>query len=648
MRCVPRNKLETRLTHQVKTRDLVCAVTSVLGIAAGALALSVVLRRRPEVDAPQLVLATGLFGAYCGTVSSVAGVPVGAFLGVPYADPRTLRFAAPIPWYRGRQTHDNTAPAPGCAQATPNLDGMNPSTSEDCLRLNIWSPSCTTYPCSGNRTVVVFIHGGFFQQTGSNNDPQYDGRVLAALGDVVVVVPNWRLGVLGFLSLTRSDGAPVNAGLLDQAEALRWTARNVEFFGGNKSDLVVVGHGSGASALGYHLMSGSGLRSVATIRRAVFMSESPMTRYPVYTDHQKEEEGAILETDILAELFCTQSSQNYSSLLECLRSIPVETLLKKPPRALRELPLFFPVLPVMWPRRTWEKLKIPRSTTVMLGFSDEEGAALLLFYYRSLILHEQRGLLEALLPILRLLGFSSHEAEAILDLYRPQVDEALPPTHPQPPVAAPLTHADVVTHPPLPVAAPVTYGDVVARPRPPTYYLPPVPFTWHGFAFVGSQPPHLLLKLQCTGLPRRPQHGMDSDLAEHLLSDLLSVCPTRLFAEQLRAWGNTVHGYVLHQADAGRHGGRTPWNYAVQLLFGSSLVHASPPAEQELSRHVIARWAHFFKTGEVKAEQYSTRDRHFVISMTPFSDGTLTWVPDLRREACEKLRPHFQNFIGSG
>ncbi|KAK8785423.1 hypothetical protein V5799_008212, partial [Amblyomma americanum] len=457
--------------HQVKTRDLVCAVTSVLGIAAGALALSVVLRRRPEVDAPQLVLATGLFGAYCGTVSSVAGVPVGAFLGVPYADPRTLRFAAPIPWYRGRQTHDNTAPAPGCAQATPNL-GRN----------------CAIFPA---------------QQTGSNNDPQYDGRVLAALGDVVVVVPNWRLGVLGFLSLTRSDGAPVNAGLLDQAEALRWTARNVEFFGGNKSDLVVVGHGSGASALGYHLMSGSGLRSVATIRRAVFMSESPMTRYPVYTDHQKEEEGAILETDILAELFCTQSSQNYSSLLECLRSIPVETLLKKPPRALRELPLFFPVLPVMWPRRTWKKLK-------------------------------------------------------------------------------------------------------------------------------------------------RPQHGMDSDLAEHLLSDLLSVCPTRLFAEQLRAWGNTVHGYVLHQADAGRHGGRTPWNYAVQLLFGSSLVHASPPAEQELSRHVIARWAHFFKTGEVKAEQYSTRDRHFVISMTPFSDGTLTWVPDLRREACEKLRPHFQNFIGGG
>ncbi|KAH6920363.1 hypothetical protein HPB50_028649 [Hyalomma asiaticum] len=148
---------------------------------------------------------------------------------------------------------------------------MNSSTSEDCLYLNIWAPACGSRPCGGNRTVVVFIHGGFFQgkdklhesevavaiicdmtspslfrefengpflelrvraesdthivQTGSNNDPHYDGRALAALGDVVVVVPNWRLGVLGFFSLSQSDEVPINVGLLDQAESLRWTAR---------------------------------------------------------------------------------------------------------------------------------------------------------------------------------------------------------------------------------------------------------------------------------------------------------------------------------------------------------------------------------------------------------------------------------------
>lgn len=261
--------------RDVQTRDLALVVALILG--ASFLALMLVVTFRKGQDDKGQVLAVGRFGAYCGTSSVVSGVAVGAFLGVPYADPRTLRFGAPVPWHREQEMFDNTAPAPSCAQTLPSLDEMNASTSEDCLHVNIWAPACGSRPCSGNRTVVVFIHGGFFQ-TGSNNDLHYDGRALAALGDVVVVVPNWRLGVLGFLRLSRSDDVPINAGLLDQAEVLRWTARNVDAFGGNKSDLVVVGHGSGASALAYHLMLGQGLSNVAPILKVVFMSESPMTR----------------------------------------------------------------------------------------------------------------------------------------------------------------------------------------------------------------------------------------------------------------------------------------------------------------------------------------------------------------------------------
>ncbi|KAL3220988.1 hypothetical protein MRX96_050294 [Rhipicephalus microplus] len=109
------------------------------------------------------VTAVGRFGKYYGTVSMVHGVAVGTFLGVPYADPRTLRFGAPVPWYLEQEQFDTRSPAPSCAQASPRLDEMNASTSEDCLHLNIWAPACGSRPCSGNRTVVVFIHGGFFQ-----------------------------------------------------------------------------------------------------------------------------------------------------------------------------------------------------------------------------------------------------------------------------------------------------------------------------------------------------------------------------------------------------------------------------------------------------------------------------------------------------
>jgi carboxylesterase type B len=49
--------------------------------------------------------------------------------------------------------------------------------------------------------VIVFIHGGDFQR-GSGS--QLDASVLAAFGNVVVVTVNYRLGLLGNLSLSLS------------------------------------------------------------------------------------------------------------------------------------------------------------------------------------------------------------------------------------------------------------------------------------------------------------------------------------------------------------------------------------------------------------------------------------------------------------
>lgn len=50
--------------------------------------------------------------------------------------------------------------------------------------------------------VMVWIHGGSFRY-GSGSE--YDGRILAAKGGVVVVTINYRLGALGIISKTRSS-----------------------------------------------------------------------------------------------------------------------------------------------------------------------------------------------------------------------------------------------------------------------------------------------------------------------------------------------------------------------------------------------------------------------------------------------------------
>ena len=60
--------------------------------------------------------------------------------------------------------------------------------------------------------MLVWIHGGAFV-TGSGATPWYHGASLAALGDVVVVTVNYRLGAFGFTGRS-------NHGIADQVAAL--------------------------------------------------------------------------------------------------------------------------------------------------------------------------------------------------------------------------------------------------------------------------------------------------------------------------------------------------------------------------------------------------------------------------------------------
>ena len=69
------------------------------------------------------------------------------------------------------------------------------------------------------KTVLIFIYGGGFN-IGSSDWEIYDGRTLAAYGDIVVATMNYRLGPLGFLNANIKD-VPGNMGLYDQQMAIR-------------------------------------------------------------------------------------------------------------------------------------------------------------------------------------------------------------------------------------------------------------------------------------------------------------------------------------------------------------------------------------------------------------------------------------------
>lgn len=186
-----------------------------------------------------------------------------AWKGVPFAKPPTgaLRWKAPQDpdaWASPKPTQHFGNP---CVQygriygpgANNRYDPTIGTTlgqavgSEDCLYLNIWRPSTH----HGGLPVIVFVHGGS-NVSGYTADPVYDGAALAKAANAVVVTVNYRLGIFGFLSVLQLKGGgdadedSGNFALLDIVKALKFVNRNIANFGGNPTNVTLMGQSAGA------------------------------------------------------------------------------------------------------------------------------------------------------------------------------------------------------------------------------------------------------------------------------------------------------------------------------------------------------------------------------------------------------------------
>ncbi len=173
-----------------------------------------------------------------------------AYLGIPYAAPPVgpLRWAATQPHACWSSTLPATSWGAMCLQVD-SKDTTKVLGQEDCLTVNVWTPSGAT--ASSKLPVLFFIPGGGnVQGSNADTDPSgahiYDGAALAAQANVVVVVINYRLGALGFLAHPSFGANPGNYGTLDQIAALGWAQRNVAAFGGDPSRVLVFGQSAGA------------------------------------------------------------------------------------------------------------------------------------------------------------------------------------------------------------------------------------------------------------------------------------------------------------------------------------------------------------------------------------------------------------------
>jgi para-nitrobenzyl esterase len=120
--------------------------------------------------------------------------------------------------------------------------------SEDCLRLNIWTPALAD---GKKRPVLVWLHGGGYTNGNGIEQDGYDGENLSRKGNIVFVSINHRLGPLGFSDLSGVGGEKYvhsgNAGTLDMVAALEWVRDNISGFGGDPGNVTIMGQSGGGA-----------------------------------------------------------------------------------------------------------------------------------------------------------------------------------------------------------------------------------------------------------------------------------------------------------------------------------------------------------------------------------------------------------------
>lgn len=188
-----------------------------------------------------------------------------------------------------------------------NLYGLQLLGQEDCLYLNVFTPSFI----DGKLPVVVNIPGGGFVFGGA---AYYGPARFMNRQDFVLVTFNYRLGPQGFLNFAESSDNDTflprgNMGLKDQRLVFQWIQKNIAKFGGDPNRVTIYGQSAGGISANFLMLSNTTnklFHRVITHSGAAISGWS-FARYP-----------KRLANNLVKKLGC--SVENKRELMDCLIS----------------------------------------------------------------------------------------------------------------------------------------------------------------------------------------------------------------------------------------------------------------------------------------------------------------------------------------
>ena len=278
---------------------------------------------------------------------------------------------------------DDGSCAEPCSQGKPLwgsskrlLGGLIPSVnltdpelySEDCLFLDVWTPKDVL--TEGRKVpVLVWIYGGAYVFGGKSL--YFPGGLMQRAtvqerGGIVFVAMNYRMGALGFAAGKDIDDEDINAGLLDQQQALRWVQKHIGKFGGDSNQVTIAGLSAGGGSVLHHLTA-YGRTEGTLFQRAVSLSGGwqPVT-------NKGTAESTFREF---------MQEYNHVSTLNELRQVPEEQMMRTNFQQISSAPPgSFLYNPTAWgtftpesPSKLFRQGKYAKDVDIILSHTSDEG-----------------------------------------------------------------------------------------------------------------------------------------------------------------------------------------------------------------------------------------------------------------------------------